>query len=229
MIAPADTFIFDLDGTLVQSVEFDDVLYQEAIVEVIGRDDFDTRWESYTHVTDTGLLIELLARLGVSATNKIISGVRTVYIRKVKAYLETGALCHPMPGAKEALSVLDAAGIKYGVATGGWGETARAKLKYAGIEVPAVLCSSDDSISRTGIMEHCANRLGAQASSVVYFGDAPWDVRAARELNWRFVGVGKRLEETCDAWIADFFDPRWLAALHTTRRSGRLTFQTDCR
>lgn len=211
MISPTDALIFDLDGTLVQSIEFDDALYQEAMVEVIGCRDFDMCWESYTHVTDTGLLVELLARLGIADTQQIIGDVRNVFCNKVRDYLESGAACRPMPGAREAISALTVAGVQFGIATGGWGDTARMKLKYAGIEAPDFLSSSDDAISRTGIMRHCSQQLGAHERSVVYFGDAPWDVKATTELSWRFVGVGTRLEGMCDVWIADFFDPQWLA------------------
>ena len=220
MIAPTDVLIFDLDGTLIQSVEFDDALYQEAIAEVIGHRDFDTRWEGYANVTDTGLLVELLARLGIADTTRIVRDVRNVFHSKVRAYLESGAACHPMPGAKEAISAFRAAGITFGVATGGWGDTARMKLEHAGIEAPDALSSSDDAISRTGIMEHCLQQLGVQRCSVVYFGDAPWDLKATTELNWRFVGVGKRLEGMCDVWISDFSDPQWLAAQRTIAPDG---------
>ena len=220
MISSSDTLIFDLDGTLVQSVEFDDALYQEAIVEVIGRRDFDTRWESYPNVTDAGLLTEILTRLGVTDAQQIINDVRGAFYSKIRTYLESGADCHPMPGAKEAILALQSAGRRFGIATGGWGDTARMKLEYAGLDPPDVLASSDDAISRTAIMQHCLRQLNVDDGSAVYFGDAPWDVKATAALGWRFIGVGAQLQDSCDVWISDFSDPRWLEAQQNLTGSG---------
>ena len=220
MISPNDVLLFDLDGTLVQSVEFDDLLYQQSVSEVIGRHDFDTRWETYTHVTDMGLLAEICTRLEIANTHQVISDVRSVFCGKIKAHLESGAVCNPMPGAKEALTALNVAGVKFGIATGSWGDTARMKLEYAGLDVPDVLASSDDAISRTGIMQHCLRRLNVDDGSVVYFGDAPWDVKATAALGWRFIGVGAQLQDSCNVWISDFSDPRWLEAQQKLTGSG---------
>lgn len=212
-ISSDDVLIFDLDGTLVQSDVFDDALYQEAIAEVLGHDSFDTDWETYSHVTDTGLLIELLDRLGVTKTDRIIRDVKDAFCGKVRGYLASGADCRALPGAQQAIEAIAAAGIKFGIATGGWGETARMKLRHAGIAAPACMSSSDDAVTRTGIMEHCAARMGTQGQRVIYVGDAPWDVNATALLGWQFIGVGERLRGRCDTWIADYCDPRWLAAM----------------
>ncbi len=213
-----DIFIFDLDGTLVQSVEFDDMLYQEAIAEVIGTRSFDTNWESYQHVTDTGLLSELLARLGLAVTQKVISDVRSVFFDKVSAYLEAGFECLPVPGAIDVIAALQEAEVPFGVATGGWGSTARLKLESAGFELPRFISSGDDAISRSGIMLHCLQQIGGESEQAVYFGDGPWDSEATKELGWRFVGVGERVQRSADFALADFSDSTWLDAV-----KGKLT------
>jgi len=190
----------------------DATLFQEAISEVLGHSDFDTNWESYTHITDTGLLLELLSRLRITDQAGFIDEVRALLFHKVDTCLASGAACRAVPGAKETLSDLRTAGMPFGVATGGWARTARLKLEHAGIDAPEFLSSSDDAVSRTGIMKHCLGKIGAGHRRAVYFGDAPWDHKATAELGWDFIGVGKRLEGRCDVWIQDFSDPRWLAA-----------------
>lgn len=213
MISPTDVILFDLDDTLVRSFEFDEVLFKEAISEVVGLPDFNSNWESYTHVTNTGILTELLANHGIKERDKVFDDVRGTFCRKLEAFLESGATCDPLPGARETLDALTAANIRFGVATGGWEETARLKLKHAGIDEPDVLSSSNDAISRVSIMEHCLRQLGAEGSRAVYFGDGPWDVKATAVLGWRFIGVGSRLADKCEAWISDFSDPAWRATL----------------
>ena len=53
--------MFDIDGTLVDSDEFDGALYAQAVQSVLGAD-VDTTWSSYENVTDSGILEEILAR-----------------------------------------------------------------------------------------------------------------------------------------------------------------------
>ena len=48
--------IFDIDGTLVQSVEVDESLYVKAIRSVLGQIEFRSNWADYEFVTDTGIL-----------------------------------------------------------------------------------------------------------------------------------------------------------------------------
>jgi hypothetical protein len=40
-----------------------------------------------------------------------------------------------------------------------------------------------------------ASRAGFALSSVVYFGDAPWDVRVTEMLQIPMIGIGRRFEE----------------------------------
>lgn len=220
MIFKGDTLIFDLDGTLVKSSAFDDACYQQALREVLGHSNFNSNWETYEHVTDTGLLHELLLNLGVDEPKPIIRQVRDVFGEKIKHYLDSGGDCIPVPGALETISKLLASGFKVGIATGGWGHAARMKLRHAGFDEPVFLSSSDDAMDRPGIMSHCCERLGGDPSRAVYFGDASWDVKATKTLGWRFVGVGKHFSGVCAEWISDFHDPRWPLSPNNTLKEG---------
>lgn len=51
--------MFDIDGTLVDSNGFDGALFARAVREELGVP-VDTTWQSYRHVTDSGVLEELL-------------------------------------------------------------------------------------------------------------------------------------------------------------------------
>ncbi|MEO0377155.1 MAG: HAD family hydrolase, partial [Cyanobacteria bacterium P01_A01_bin.17] len=61
----------------------------------------------------------------------------------------------------------------------------------------------------TGIMTHCLRKIGGDPRKVVYFGDAPWDIKAAESLGWKFVGVGERLSGQCANWMTNYLDPDW--------------------
>ena len=52
--------IFDIDGTLVESSRFEDDLYVAAVRDVLGDVCIRERWSTYRHVTDTGILRQIM-------------------------------------------------------------------------------------------------------------------------------------------------------------------------
>ena len=204
------TVVFDLDGTLVASDEFDGALYVETLREVLGDVEVDESWRSYRHVTDAGVLAEIMERAGVPDVDRLKVQARDLFGSKVERHLAQGGRCECVAGAKAAIEELLAAGCAVGVATGGWGHTARMKLARAGIPFDSlVLTSSDDGSERVEIMGACLRRLGGAPDRAVYVGDGPWDLEASQAAGWRFVGVGEKLKGLCAPWIADFTDPAW--------------------
>ena len=187
--------IFDVDGTLTQSTAVDATCYERAVFEVLGIH-IETDWTTYRHQTDEGILSEVMDRHGVSERLSRRDAVRSRFIELLAAALRADAsACRTVPGACEILARwsehLD---VALAIATGGWEESARIKLRCAGIESePIAFASSDDSPSRQEIirvaLRRAAERCNCEFESATYIGDAPWDVRAASELGIDFVGV----------------------------------------
>jgi phosphoglycolate phosphatase-like HAD superfamily hydrolase len=70
------------------------------------------------------------------------------------------------------------------------------KLRAAGIDVnDDVLACADDAAARTDIVRLAIDRAQRHYETtfgrIVVLGDAPWDVRAAIELELPFIGIGK--------------------------------------
>lgn len=196
--------IFDIDGTLVDSVADDARLYAAAVREVLGDVSIRPRWSDYQHVTDAGILRQICHenRLNVAQCEQ---HVRARFGELMADHLRREGSCRPTPGALGLLEklrgVLD---CRIGIATGGWGHTARMKLARAGYNVSGIpLTSSDDGHERVRIMEQCRTFLPATAVTI-YVGDGEWDKRASELLGWRFIGVGSRLRGQCLNWIPDF-------------------------
>lgn len=187
--------LFDIDGTLLESSFVDARLYQEAVRTVLGDVRLRPEWNDYAHVTDSGLLREIMADNGIAHAAELEDDVRSTFVTLIDAHIDACGPFQEVPGARRFVATL-AAGSTYGVAfaTGGWGATAKRKLQSAGFDLGAIpLRSSDDAIRRVDIMQAALQALGEEFESITYFGDAPWDERACRELGWRFQPVGPRL------------------------------------
>ena len=200
--------IFDIDGTLVESSGFEDELYVAAVRDILGDVCIRKTWNTYRHVTDTGILRQIMEDNRIRDED-LVREVREKFGGRIGQYFRDGGRCDPTIGAIDLIDELRAApGFAVGFATGGWGHTARMKLEHAGFNPDqAVLASSDDGHERTVIMRKCLDALDAKGNSfqqIVYVGDAEWDVRATRELGWHFIGVGPRLKDRCEFWVEDF-------------------------
>ena len=194
--------IFDIDGTLVDSVAFDASLYIAAIRDVLGNVSIRSDLHSYPQQTDTGILMDICEENGLSEDS--LSSVRTRFGNLVSEYLNGGGKCLQVPGA---ISLLDRLAridsIHVGIATGGWGHTAEMKLSHAGFNLNEIfIASADHGYRRTEIMEFCRSRLPA-VGTTTYIGDAEWDQQASERLGWNFIGVGSRLRSKCMNWVPD--------------------------
>ena len=196
--------IFDIDGTLVESSRFEDNVYISAIRDVLGDVSIREDWRTYRHVTDTGVLRQIMEENQISGEERIHE-VRTRFGKLANRYVDSGGQCRPIPGAAGLFQKLrNDSRYEVGIATGGWRHTAEMKLRHAGFDLKnVVLASSDDSEERIEIMQKCLQALGNSFQRIVYAGDAEWDVRATRELGWHFIGVGPRLKGKCEYWVED--------------------------
>lgn len=188
--------MFDIDGTLVNSYDFDGECYQGAIFDVLGLK-IDSDWGSYQNVTDSGIFSELAESLGLNNDERecAFADVKQQFNVRINEYIA----CHeilPIAGVFEFLSYLIArSDVKIAFATGSWAEPARMKLKAAGLDFPEVpLASSCDHYRRIKIMR-VAERLTNVESyqSKTYFGDGAWDQQASEALGYNFVSVGDRI------------------------------------
>jgi beta-phosphoglucomutase-like phosphatase (HAD superfamily) len=201
--------MFDIDGTLVDSWGFDSRYYADALRTVLDVEIDDT-WRPYTHVTDGGILEELLAskrfdrpldELRAEAKARFMTAIRAHFARDAKPVRE-------IAGARALIEHLQTLpNVRVAIATGGWAESARLKLAAIGIDADTVPhATSSDRIERAEIMRLAEARAlaGAPWTTRTYFGDGAWDKRASAELGYRFVAVGPRVDH--DVRFDDFRD-----------------------
>lgn len=187
--------IFDIDGTLLDSFGVDNALYADAIREALGAVHIRDAWDKYTFVTDTGVLADICSDNDLAYDESLSKAVMNFYRRALVAHMEVHGPYREMPGALQYLNSLRARpDVRVAYATGGWRATAEHKLKSAGFPVEGIpLASADDHHDRTRIMQHALSQLVGPFTSVIYYGDAPWDRVAAAQLGWKFIAVGPKL------------------------------------
>ncbi|KXF83260.1 HAD family hydrolase [Enterovibrio coralii] len=188
--------MLDIDGTLIQSYEFDEKCFIDAVREVTGLE-LKADWENYPHVTDRGILKTFISRQAPHySLSELEKAVKPVFTRNIQKTIDSEPALE-VGGAIEFVSYLRKSKEHLvSVATGGWGETAKLKLESAGFETDGlILASSNDHHSRIEIMNTA--RLQADSTGLVpvtYFGDAAWDVKACETLGVNLVVVGNRVK-----------------------------------
>ena len=193
--------MFDIDGTLVNSHDFDSHLFSKAVREATGAA-VDETWVSYRHVTDSGILEEVLTDCVPEPDRpEAREQVKGRFVGLVQAQIARMAnTLEPIPGAPELLRRLRSRpGVVLALATGGWRETAEMKLRAAGIEFEGLpFATASEAEARVEIMRLAEQQAAAYGSISrrSYFGDAPWDLRASADLGYDFVAVGNRVEHS---------------------------------
>ena len=108
-------FLFDLDGTLVDSV-YQHVLAWRAALEEVGID--LSVWRIHRRIGMSGGLFinALLRETEAGVTDEQIARIRALH---ATAYSEIAGQVRPLPGARELLGALTTAGVPWAIATSG--------------------------------------------------------------------------------------------------------------
>src|SRR5262249_27771565 len=171
--------IFDIDGTLTQSMRAETECFVRSLADICGFHDVETDWSRCTHATDSGVFHEIYeARSGRSPSSIEISQFRQRFL-SLLAQASSEATFAPITGASLLLSRLAcSAEHRVALATGAWRDSARLKMASAGLcydNYPAA--SSDDALDRESIIRlsisRAAERYGG-FSDTVYVGDGVW-------------------------------------------------------
>lgn len=173
--------IFDLDGTLADTLPLAITAFRRAIEPLTGRT-----------LTDA----EIIATFGPSEEGMIRALAPAHYDAALADYLRHYEALHdmvsePFPDMRELLADLTARGVRVGLVTGKGAESAWLSLRRLGLEdVFEAVETGDPTGPRKaeGIRRILAG-WGMPPAEAVYVGDAPSDVATAREAGVAVVGA----------------------------------------
>lgn len=192
--------VFDIDGTLTDTVGICDGGFASAVADVAGVPRFELVPELWGDATDSGLAVRHFRRAaGRQPTDLELQQIQA----RFTAHLEAAdVVARPVPGADEILARVAArANWSVAIATGNWLATARLKFSWAGMPVPALpMGTADDALRRADILRAVIDRARQDAgvdafTRVVYLGDGAHDVAAARTVGIPFIGITATRDE----------------------------------
>jgi HAD superfamily hydrolase (TIGR01509 family) len=182
------SFLFDLDGTLVDSVYQHVAAWQQALHDA----DIELSvWRIHRRIgMSGGLFTEMLLReIHREVTPELLEALNAHH---AAAYISLMKWVRPLPGARSLLEHLTKAGIPWAIATSGRMTTAKYNLEVLGLDATNTVIVTRDDVRRAkpdpDLFTAAAQRLNVDIESAVIVGDSIWDMLAARRA--RGLGVG---------------------------------------
>jgi HAD superfamily hydrolase (TIGR01549 family) len=182
-------FVFDLDGTLVDSVYQHVLAWHEALqsegVQLAV-------WRIHRKIGMSGGLLTniLLRETGVDLSAERIERLQR---RHAEAYKRVASQIQPLPGARALIAALTDAGIPWAIATSGRMETAAPVLATLGVSPERVPVITRDLVKYAkpdpDLFLAAADRLGVSIPAASVVGDSVWDMLAARRAHSLGIGL----------------------------------------
>ena len=180
--------IFDLDGTLVDTVYAHVFAWQRAMTE--SGLDVDG-WRIHRRIgMSGGLFARALAKeLGRQLTDGEAAHLQDRHGELFREFLPER---RPLPGAKELLEHLRENGVIHGIATSGRRPEIDLSLEVLGVGAETVVVERNDVLRakpEPDLFLACQERLGVGVNECYVVGDAVWDLLAARRAGMLSIGL----------------------------------------
>ena len=180
--------IFDLDGTLVDTVYAHVFAWQRALAEAEMPID---GWRIHRRIGMSG---GLFARAVAREVGRELSAteVEALQRRHGEIFRELLPERRPLPGAVDLLAELRRRGITHGIATSGSRPEIDLSLAALGVADETVVIARGD-VARAkpapDLFFACQEALGVEPADCYVVGDAVWDLLAARRARMLSIGL----------------------------------------
>jgi HAD superfamily hydrolase (TIGR01509 family) len=187
-LATMPALIFDLDGTLIDTVYAHVLAWQRALAEaglpIEG-------WRIHRRIGMSGGLFTRAVgqELGRPLSEAEVAAIQA---RHGELFLQLLPERRPLPEAVELLADLRTVGIAYGIATSGRRPEIDASLDALGLDAETVVVERGDvrrAKPEPDLFLACATQLGISPEECYVVGDAVWDLLAARRARMLSIGL----------------------------------------
>lgn len=211
MIKKTKLLIFDIDGTLIDSV----LGYHEVIINAmtdLGIREIDSNFNALKHHTDSyALKYNYENFFKKELPIALLNDFEDLIVMYLKSQPKTIAI----KGVSEVLAQLENSEYAIVFATGSLPESAIYKMNSAGLPMEmALLATSKTSFSREGFVTEAIQKAknfykATEFEEIIAVGDGIWDLKTAQNLSLQFIGIGaknKSVMETngMEHWFEDF-------------------------
>lgn len=173
--------IFDLDGTLADTIDLIIACYDHALTSVLGLR------------VDPEVTRTWIGRTLTSTFADQWPGHAEELAEAYRAFnrIHTPTMVSAYPGIPELLAELTAAGIVTGIATSKGREVADRTLRYARIELAATVTAEDSELHKPNPepLLLAQEKLGMAGRPAAYVGDALVDIQAAQAAGMDAIAV----------------------------------------
>jgi HAD superfamily hydrolase (TIGR01549 family) len=180
-------FLFDLDGTLIDSVYQHVIAWREAL-EAVGIN--LAVWKIHRRIgMSGGLFVTALAReLKSELDREVLARLPGLH---AEAYIEKFESVRALPGARDLLATLTENDVPWAIATSGAERYARLALELLELPPDTPLITRDQvryAKPDPDLFLTAAQRIGVDIRDSIVVGDSVWDLLAARRA--RALGIG---------------------------------------
>jgi HAD superfamily hydrolase (TIGR01509 family) len=185
---PVPAFLFDLDGTLIDSVYQNVIAWRNALAKL----DIELSvWRIHRRIGMSGGLFvsALLRETGRSLSEQEIGRLQEDHAAEYLAQIDS---VRPLPGARQLLAALTAHQVPWAIATSGRAVMARQSLKLLGVGADAPMVTRDmvrHAKPDPDLFLAAAALLGVDPAQAMVVGDSVWDLLAARRAGALGIGL----------------------------------------
>jgi len=186
---PQTSFIFDLDGTLTDSVYQNVAAWKEAL----DAEDIPlAMWRIHRKIgMSGGLMLKSLSR--ETGLNISEEQAERLSEKHAQAYERLQGQIIALPGAVGLLESLTQDKLKWCIATSGGSDTAKINLKALGLDINEINIITRDDVKYgkpdPDLFLAAAHKLDVPIEECLVIGDAIWDMLAARRCKATGIGL----------------------------------------
>jgi len=197
MIKKRNLIVFDIDGTLTDTVEIHQNAFRKSL-NLIGVEKFNDAFGTYKHHTDSHIAKSIFEFVTTRTFDEFVIESFENYLYEQIGQNEIKEIL----GSKQIINDIET-NTDFGVcyATGSLFKPAKLKLESIGVNFsPMQLVASNAIEEREGIVEAAIKNAQQhyqveKFDRIISFGDGLWDLKTANNLSLEFVGIGKTNEQ----------------------------------